>query len=76
MTFFASLPEHRNNEIDSLLSELMSNRTVGEAIAAAADSTDIDDDELAASLCEWFSVWTAERFFQKIISGADMPGHR
>ena len=44
-----------------LLESLRSGRTVGDAIAAAADATPVSDDELAAELEHWFSQWTQQR---------------
>ena len=49
-----------------LLEVLQAGRTVGEAIAAAAEMSDDDDDEFALDLQSWFHLWTRERFFQSI----------
>jgi hypothetical protein len=50
-----------------LLSSLVEGRTVGEAIAhCAASLTDVDT--LAESLQNWFRIWSANGFFQRIHS--------
>lgn len=48
-----------------LLSALVAGRTVGEAIAQAAEHSE-DLDGLSASLKNWFALWTANGFFQGI----------
>jgi hypothetical protein len=50
----------------ALLEKVLAGATVGEAIAAAADASGLDDDALAAGLQEWFRLWVAEGFFQAI----------
>jgi len=55
-----SLPQH------ALLQEVQAGATVGEAIAAAAAASDLDDDALAAELSAWFRLWAAEGFFQGV----------
>jgi hypothetical protein len=50
----------------ALLERLLAGATVGEAIAAAAEVSDLDDDALAAELQAWFKLWAAEGFFQAI----------
>jgi len=39
---------------------------VGEALAAAAETSGLEDDALAAELQSWFRLWVAEGFFQTI----------
>jgi hypothetical protein len=55
-----SRPQH------ALLEAVLAGATVGEALAAAADASDLDDDDLAASLQAWFRFWTAEGFFHRL----------
>jgi hypothetical protein len=50
----------------ALLSALLGGSPVGEALAAAAAASDLDDDELAAALRGWFRFWTAEGFFHRL----------
>lgn len=50
----------------ALLGELQKGRKVGEAIASAAEVSEIDDEKLAAELHSWFHFWTAEQFFQSV----------
>lgn len=52
-----SPPQH------ALLTEILAGATVGEAIAAAAGASDLDDEALAAELRAWFRYWVAEGFF-------------
>lgn len=49
-----------------LLEALQANRTVSQAIAAAAEGSQMDDDELATHLRSWFQALAAERFFQSV----------
>jgi hypothetical protein len=50
----------------ALLGRVLAGATVGEAIAAAAAISGLDDEALAAALQAWFRLWTAEGFFQSI----------
>ena len=50
----------------ALLREVLNGVTVGEAIAAAADASDLDDEALAAELRAWFRFWVAEGFFVSV----------
>jgi hypothetical protein len=50
----------------ALLEKVLAGATVGEALAAAAGASDLDDDALAAELRAWFRLWAAEGFFQAI----------
>jgi hypothetical protein len=50
----------------ALLRRVLAGATVGEAIAAAAAISGLDDEALAAALQAWFRLWTAEGFFQSI----------
>jgi hypothetical protein len=50
----------------ALLERVLAGATVGEAIAAAAAVSGLDDEALAAALQAWFRLWTAEGFFQSI----------
>jgi hypothetical protein len=50
----------------ALLEKILEGATVGEAIAAAAEASGLDDDALAAGLQAWFRLWVAEGFFQSI----------
>ena len=49
-----------------LLEALEAGQSVGAALRRVADGSDVDDEQLAASLREWFRVWTAEGFFQAV----------
>ena len=49
-----------------LLESLQSGQPIGRAIESAAESMDADDEELAASLKNWFHDWAAEGFFQAL----------
>ena len=49
-----------------LLESLQSGQTIGRAIESAAGIMEADDEELAASLKNWFHDWTAEGFFQAV----------
>ncbi len=49
-----------------LLKSLQSGETVGRAIESAAEVMEADDEELAASLRNWFHDWTAEGFFMAV----------
>lgn len=46
--------------------EILAGAPVGEAIAAAAEASGLEDDALAAELQSWFRLWVAEGFFQAI----------
>jgi hypothetical protein len=48
-----------------LLFALMQGRSVSEAVAECAESY-ADDDDLAASLQNWFRIWSANGFFQNV----------
>lgn len=50
-----------------LLEKILAGAPLGEALAAAADASDWEDDALAAELRSWFRLWTAEGFFQGLI---------
>ena len=50
----------------ALLEKILAGATVGEAIAAAADVSGLDDEALGAELQSWFRIWVAEGFFQAI----------
>jgi hypothetical protein len=50
----------------ALLEQILAGATIGEAIAAAADIADLDDEALGAELQSWFRIWVAEGFFQSL----------
>jgi hypothetical protein len=50
----------------ALLDAILAGATVGEAIAAAAAVTDLDDEAFAAELRSWFRFWVAEGFFVSV----------
>jgi hypothetical protein len=50
----------------ALLEKILAGAPVGEAIAAAAETSGLEDDALAAELQSWFRLWAAEGFFQSI----------
>jgi len=50
----------------ALLEKLLAGAPVGEALAAAAETSCLEDDALAAELQSWFRLWVAEGFFQSI----------
>jgi len=50
----------------ALLTALLDGAPVGEALAAAAAASDLDDDGLAVALQAWFRFWTAEGFFHRL----------
>lgn len=50
----------------ALLEAILAGATVGEAIAAAAAVTDLDDEAFAAELRSWFRFWVAEGFFVSV----------
>jgi hypothetical protein len=50
----------------ALLEKLLAGAPVGEALAAAAEISGLDDEALAAELRAWFRLWVAEGFFQSI----------
>ena len=51
----------------ALLQAIQAGSTVGEAIAAAVATSDLDDDALATALRSWFRFWSAEGFFQRAV---------
>jgi hypothetical protein len=51
----------------ALLEKILAGAPVGEAIAAAADLSGLDDEALGAELQSWFRIWVAEGFFQSIV---------
>jgi Putative DNA-binding domain len=51
----------------ALLEKILEGATVGEAIVAAAEASDLEDDALATELKAWFRFWSAEGFFQAIL---------
>jgi Putative DNA-binding domain len=55
-----SPPQH------ALLTEILAGSTVGEAIAVAAEASDLDDESLAVELRVWFRFWVAEGFFLSV----------
>ncbi|MFL6264414.1 MAG: putative DNA-binding domain-containing protein [Thermoanaerobaculia bacterium] len=50
----------------ALLEKILAGEPVGEALAAAAEASGLEDDALAAELQSWFRLWVAEGFFQSI----------
>jgi hypothetical protein len=50
----------------ALLEKILAGAPVGEAIAAAAEISGLDDEALGAELQAWFRLWVAEGFFQSI----------
>jgi hypothetical protein len=50
----------------ALLEKILAGAPVGEAIAAAADVSGLDDEALGVELQSWFRIWVAEGFFQAI----------
>jgi hypothetical protein len=50
----------------ALLEKILAGAPVGEALAAAAETSGLEDDALAAELQSWFRLWVAEGFFQAI----------
>jgi hypothetical protein len=50
----------------ALLEKILAGAPVGEAIAAAAEASGLEDDALAAELQSWFRLWVAEGLFQSI----------
>lgn len=50
----------------ALLEAILAGASVGEAIAAAAAATDLDDEAFAAELRAWFRFWVAEGFFVSV----------
>ncbi|MEO6191471.1 MAG: DNA-binding domain-containing protein [Thermoanaerobaculia bacterium] len=52
----------------ALLEKILAGAPVGEAIAAAAEISGLDDEALGAELQAWFRLWVAEGFFQSITS--------
>ncbi len=51
----------------ALLEALQTGCTVTEAISAAAEISQMEDDELAGELQSWFRFWAAECFFQAVV---------
>jgi hypothetical protein len=51
-----------------LLRDLIAGKTIGEAVARAAERARADVPQLATQLQEWFRDWTAEGFFQGVQS--------
>lgn len=49
-----------------LMESLQSGQAIGRAIESAAEIMDADDEELSASLKNWFHDWAAEGFFQAV----------
>lgn len=58
--FSLTPPQH------ALLEKILAGAPVGEAIAAAAEISGLDDEALGAELQAWFRLWVAEGFFQSI----------
>jgi len=50
----------------ALLEKILAGAPVGEAIAASAEISGLDDEALGAELQAWFRLWVAEGFFQSI----------
>jgi hypothetical protein len=50
----------------ALLEKILAGAPVGEAIAAAAEISGLDDEALGTELQIWFRLWVAEGFFQSI----------
>src|SRR5947199_306006 len=50
----------------ALLEKILAGAPIGEALAAAAETSGLEDDALAAELQSWFRLWVAEGFFQGI----------
>jgi hypothetical protein len=59
-----SPPQH------ALLAALQEGLAVGEAVAAAAAASNLDDAALGAALRAWFETWAAEGFFRQIVRAA------
>jgi hypothetical protein len=55
-----SLPQYE------LLDALAGSNTIEDAIKRAGESTDMSDDQLAQSLQQWFTQWTADGFFAAV----------
>ena len=51
----------------ALLEALQTGCAVTEAISAAAEISQMEDDELAGELQSWFRFWAAECFFQAVV---------
>ena len=49
-----------------MLQKILGNATIREAISAAAEFMDADDDSVAASLQSWFRDWSSAGFFVAI----------
>lgn len=52
-----------------LISALRDGATLGDAIARAAEETDMSDDDLASHLRAWFEEWTAAGMFHRVQLG-------
>ncbi|MBI1371698.1 MAG: hypothetical protein GC159_02915 [Phycisphaera sp.] len=50
----------------ALLDTLQRGGTVGDAIAAAVDATDMPDSDLAKSLQHWFAEWAEAQLFERV----------
>lgn len=50
----------------ALLEKILADETVGEALAAAAEVSGLDDEGLGDAFQAWFRFWVAEGFFQSI----------
>lgn len=50
----------------ALLEKILAGETVGDALAAAAEASGLDDEALGAAFQAWFRLWVAEGFFQSI----------
>src|SRR5262249_39838514 len=51
----------------ALLGSLIEGMPVGKAIEHAAQTSSLDDLQLAAALQSWFRFWTAEGFFRDVM---------
>ena len=49
-----------------LLAAILEGAPLGEAIQAAAEASEIQVDQLAENLADWFAEWAADRFFRTI----------
>ena len=58
----------------ALLEALQTGVTVTEAISAAAEISQLEDDELAGELQSWFRFWVAECFFQAVVLPSEDSG--
>lgn len=55
-----SAPQH------ALIASLQSGNTIIKAITAAAQQTDLSEEQLQSALTQWFANWTASGFFERI----------